>query len=63
MKDYESKLVTIANHLREHPNDYQSKISLYKNHSRLIEQKRELKRIEKRKKIAEIKRSMQNEES
>lgn len=59
--EYEERLKRIADHLREHPNDYQSKIAFYKLHSDSIEHERYLRRIEKRKRIAESKRRRHEE--
>lgn len=48
-----TKVEKIEAHLRTHPSDYQSVISLYKNRSKEIERERKKAYIEKRKKIAE----------
>lgn len=52
--DYEAKMKKLVNHLEEHPNDYQSVISLLKTHSDSIDHKRHMEMIEKRRRIAEI---------
>lgn len=47
------KVERIEEHLKTHPSDYQSVISLYKARSKAIEKKRGAKRIERLKLIAE----------
>ncbi len=59
--EYEDRMARISAHLLNHPNDYQSRIALYKINSDRIEHKRYLKRIEKRKRIAESKRRRHEE--
>lgn len=51
-----NKVERIMKHLQEHPTDYVSVIALYKARSDAIEHELLLRKIEKRKKIAECKR-------
>lgn len=53
------KVERIENHLRTHPSDYQSVISLYKARSRDIERERKMRSIEKRKKTAEWRKKLE----
>ena len=46
----------IEEHLKEHPADYQSVISLYKQKSKEIEKKRRKREIEMLRKVARIRR-------
>lgn len=56
--DYAKKTRKIEEHLLNHPNDYQSVISYLINRSKYFEQKRYLKMIERKKKVAQYRREM-----
>lgn len=51
----------LEEHVKEHPADYQSVVSLYKQRSKMIEKKREKRRQEKQKLIAEMRRRLDGE--
>ena len=54
--DYLTKVARVSAHLEEHPNDYQSAISLLKAKSDYYESERRKRQIAKLKKIAECRR-------
>lgn len=57
-----NKILKIKEHLEEHPHDYQAVVSLYKATSNEIEWEIEQKKHEKRKKIAECRRLLNERE-
>lgn len=56
-----NKVERISEHLKKHPTDYVSVIALYKARSDAIEHDLYLRKVEKRKKIAECKRRIGDE--
>ena len=56
MKKHIEKVERLENHLKEHPTDYQTVIALLKAKSDLIEHAQYLKSVEKKKRIAEVRR-------
>ena len=56
--DYERKLRRLDEHLAEHPTDYQAVISQLKTRSDAIEHKMHKQKIERLRRIAEVKRQM-----
>lgn len=53
---YIEKVERLEEHLKEHPTDYQAVVALLKRRSDLIEHRAWLKMIERRKKVAEIRK-------
>lgn len=53
---YIEKVERLESHLKEHPTDYQAVVALLKRRSDLIEHRAWLKMIERRKKVAEIRK-------
>lgn len=51
----------LEEHIKEHPADYQSVISLYKQRSKAIEKRRRNREIEMLRKVAEIRRQLNEE--
>ena len=60
MNNYHEKVARIQNHLRNHPADYQSVISLFKNNSKAIELDRKRKFDKEAGRIAQYMRSVDN---
>lgn len=54
--DYAEKLDRLDKHLAEHPKDYQSVIARMKTYSDAVEHGMYLRRVERMKKLAEIRR-------
>lgn len=57
--DYTAKLDRLDKHIQEHPKDYQSVIARMKTYSDAVEHQMYLKRVERMKKLAEV-RSKRN---
>jgi len=60
--DYEAKINRMANHLRDHHADYQTRISLLKANSKRIEKDRRNAMIERVKDVAEMRRKLYGKE-
>lgn len=58
MGKYTEKIERMKRHIEEHPNDYQTKISLIQLNSREIDYQHHLKRVEMFKKIEKYKREL-----
>lgn len=56
--DYVKKLKRMDEHLREHPHDYQTVISRLKVASDAYEHQQYLRRVERLKRLAEVRRQM-----
>ena len=54
--DYIEKLERIDRHLSEHPRDYQSVIAKMKTYSDAVEHEMYLRRVERMKRLAEVRR-------
>ena len=54
--DYIEKLERIDRHLSEHPKDYQSVIASMKTYSDAVEHEMYLRRVERMKRLAEVRR-------
>lgn len=54
--DYIEKLERIDRHLSEHPKDYQSVITRMKTYSDAVEHEMYLRRVERMKRLAEVRR-------
>lgn len=54
--DYIGKLERLDAHIRRHPKDYQSKIAWMKTYSDAVEHEMYLRRVERMKKLSEIRR-------
>lgn len=59
--DYEKKLNRMATHIRDHPADYQTKISYLINYSRMIEKRRRDAMTSRVRDVAEIRRKLNGE--
>ena len=59
--DYEKKLNRMARHLKDHPSDYQTKISLLITNSKMIEKRRRDAMIDRLRDVAEIRRRLNGE--
>lgn len=60
--DYREKIARVEMHLKEHPRDYQSRISLLKLRSSEIEHRRYEKRLERLREVAYYRRKRRDEE-
>ena len=58
--EHEERVDRLKEHIAEHPTDYQAVIGLLKANSDRIEHKYYLRKIEKLKRVAEIKREYEN---
>lgn len=58
MGKYTEKIERMKRHVSEHPNDYQTKISLIQLNSREIDHQRHLKHVEMVKKIEKYKKEL-----
>ena len=58
MGKYTEKIERMKRHVEEHPNDYQTKISLLQLNSREIDYQHHLKRVETFKKIEKYKKEL-----
>lgn len=56
--NYDKKIVRMEKHLKEHPADYQTKISLMKSKSKRIDARRHQMQIVRLKKVAEARRKL-----
>ena len=61
--DIEENIARVEDHLKRHPADYQSVISLLKLKSRAVEKKIQTRRIEKQRKIAECRRILDEKQA
>lgn len=61
--DYEARLSKMNNHLRAHPHDYQTVVSMLKMHSRAIDHERKQRMNARLRTLAEIRRKNNGEES
>lgn len=61
--DIATKVVRLEEHLKEHPTDYQAVIALLKRRSDLIEHVAWLRMIERKKKIAEVRRQRKEKQN
>lgn len=61
--DYVTKLQRLDEHLQRHPHDYQSVISRLKMRSAAIEHGRYLRKVERLKRLAEVRRQLKEIES
>lgn len=59
--DYEKKLNRMANHLRDHPADYQTKVAYLVNRSRMIDKMRRNAMVGRVRDVAEIRRKIYGE--
>lgn len=59
--DYEKKIQNLRAHIQKHPNDYQAVIGLIKANSDAIEHQYYEQRIEKVKRVAEVRRQYNEE--
>lgn len=62
MERYINKVVRLESHLKEHPTDYQAVVALLKRKSDVIEHRIWLKTIERKKRLAEVKRRRKERE-
>ena len=60
--DYIKKLEQIDAHLAEHPKDYQAVIGRMKTYSKVIDHERHLRKIERLKRLAEVRRQLNEEQ-
>lgn len=61
--DYKNAIKRVEQHLKEHPSDYQSVISLLKLRSKKIDKDIEQRRIDKMKRIAECRRKLNEKQA
>lgn len=61
--DIATKVERLEEHLKEHPTDYQAVIALLKRRSDLIEHVAWLRMIERKKKIAEVRRQRKEKQN
>lgn len=56
MEKHIQKVVNLDAHVKEHPTDYQAVIALLKARSDLIEHRQYLRMVERKKRVAEVRR-------